>query len=81
VSISISAFSTIFPGPYTIPEGVTMVLFTAAIHRDARWFPEPDRFDPDRFLPENASKRHPFSYIPFSAGLRNCIGEKHSTKC
>ncbi|XP_070185260.1 cytochrome P450 4V2-like [Littorina saxatilis] len=63
-------------GGFTVPKGVTAVIFTAAIHRDARWFPDPERFDPDRFLPENAAKRHPYAYIPFSAGLRNCIGQK-----
>ena len=62
------------PGPYTVPQGVTVFLFTSALHRDERWFPDPDLFDPDRFLPENSAHRHPFAYIPFSAGLRNCIG-------
>ncbi|KAK7477804.1 hypothetical protein BaRGS_00030987, partial [Batillaria attramentaria] len=63
-------------GSYTVPEGITTVIFTAAIHRDERWFPNPHEFDPDRFLPKNSTSRHPYAYIPFSAGLRNCIGQK-----
>lgn len=46
------------------------------LHRSPDIYKHPDKYDPDRFLPENCIGRHPFSYIPFSAGPRNCIGQK-----
>ena len=57
-----------------VPAGINMVLLSLQIHRNEAVFPEPELFMPERFLPENISNRHPFSYIPFSAGPRNCIG-------
>ena len=45
-------------------------------HRDARFFPQPEQFDPDRWRPEMAATRPKFSYFPFGGGTRICIGEQ-----
>lgn len=58
-----------------IPEKTIINISIYGLHRSVQIWDEPDKVDPDRFLPENSAKRHPFSYIPFSAGPRNCIGK------
>ncbi|KAL3278887.1 hypothetical protein HHI36_016407 [Cryptolaemus montrouzieri] len=59
-----------------IPKGCNVVFQIYDTHRDEKIYPEPEKFDPDRFLLENTMNRHPYAYIPFSAGPRNCIGQK-----
>lgn len=63
-------------GDYEIPARTVMLMSPYVVHRDPRWYPEPEKFDPDRFLPENAAGRPKFSYFPFGGGARVCIGER-----
>jgi cytochrome P450 len=61
---------------YTIPGGSMVIMCQYITHRDARFFPEPDRFDPERWRAEHAATRPKFSYFPFGGGTRICIGEQ-----
>ena len=49
-----------------------------ALHHDPQKFPHPEKYIPERFLSENSSKRHSFAFVPFSAGPRNCVGQKYA---
>jgi cytochrome P450 len=60
---------------YRIPARSLVIMSQYITHRDSRFFPEPDKFDPERWRPEAREARPKFSYFPFGGGLRVCIGE------
>src|ERR1700692_1605833 len=62
-------------GNYFLPERTTVLISQFITQRDPRSFPEPLRFDPERFTPEGKAQRTKFTYFPFGAGTRQCIGE------
>jgi cytochrome P450 len=62
-------------GPYRIPPGAHFFFSQYIMGRDPQYFPDPLRFDPNRFSPENKATRPKFSYFPFGGGNRQCIGE------
>jgi cytochrome P450 len=61
--------------PYIAPKDSVIVMSQWVTHRDARWFENPTKFDPERWTPEAENARPKFSYYPFGSGPRICIGE------
>lgn len=57
-----------------IPKGMVITINVYAVHQNEAFYPDPKKFDPERFSPENKEKRHPCAYLPFGVGPRNCIG-------
>ncbi|XP_054499653.2 cytochrome P450 3A9-like [Agelaius phoeniceus] len=58
----------------TIPKGVVVTIPPYVLHRDPEYWPNPDEFRPERFNKENKESIDPYTYLPFGAGPRNCIG-------
>ncbi len=58
-----------------LPAGSIVLMSTYYVQRDARWFPDPERFDPERFAPNTPTTRPRFAYFPFGGGVRQCIGQ------
>ncbi|XP_074029631.1 cytochrome P450 4C1 isoform X2 [Leptinotarsa decemlineata] len=65
-------------GDVILPAGSSVAFNLLYIHRNPKYWTEPLKFDPDRFLPEEIAKRHPCTFIPFLYGPRNCLGWKYA---
>lgn len=62
-----------------IPKGAIILMNIQKLHKDPKyWGPDADQFNPERFLPEKFDKMHPYTYLAFSGGPRNCIGIKYA---
>lgn len=61
--------------PLHLERGDICVIPMFAIHRDPKHYPNPDKFDPERFSDENKDSINPLAYLPFGLGPRNCIGK------
>lgn len=63
------------PGtPVTMKKDDLIAVSIMGIHHDPQLYPDPEKYDPDRFLPDQVQNRHPMAFIPFGEGPRNCIG-------
>jgi cytochrome P450 len=70
-----SARSDFHLGEFFLPAKTTVLMSQFIMHRDERFFSDPLRFDPERFSSEAKARRAKFTYFPFGAGVRQCIGE------
>jgi cytochrome P450 family 6 len=66
-------------GTITLPAGTGVYIPTLALHYDPTYFPEPEKFDPDRFSEGMKSSRPNYTYLPFGEGPRMCLGKERHT--
>ncbi len=64
---------------YHIPAGALVLISPYLLHRHAAYWPNPDRFDPERFSPQQSSGRPPYASFAFGGGPRQCIGKSFAT--
>lgn len=57
-----------------LDKGLIIEMSAYAVHHDPRYYPNPNHYDPERFMPENRDKLVPNTYMPFGMGPRNCVG-------
>jgi cytochrome P450 len=74
-----SATADVQIGPWLVPKGALVSILSTVPHRDPRWFPDPDKVDPERFAPEAARLIPRGAYFPFGTGPRVCIGNSFAT--
>ncbi|XP_076285747.1 putative cytochrome P450 6a14 isoform X2 [Lasioglossum baleicum] len=61
---------------FTLPKQIAVWIPLFAIHRDPEIYPDPEKFDPERFSEEQVATRHPMHYLPFGDGPRSCIASR-----
>lgn len=59
-----------------LKKGYPVILPTLALQTDPKYFPNPQKFDPERFSEDNKASIVPYTYLPFGEGPRNCIGKE-----
>ena len=64
---------------HIIPAGANIIIPPYTVQRDPKHFPDPGKFDPERFSPQKSVGRHPYAYTPFGLGHRMCVGHVFAT--
>jgi cytochrome P450 len=75
IFIRMARQDAVLPSGFTIPAGSKLYLCQYVMHRNVRYWPNPERFDPERFTEQAIKARPKFAYFPFGGGIRVCIGE------
>ncbi|XP_025418931.1 cytochrome P450 4C1-like isoform X2 [Sipha flava] len=65
-------------GEYLCPAGSTLLIFPLFVQTSPKYYSDPEKFNPDNFLPNACRSRHPNAFLPFGAGYKNCIGIKYA---